>query len=169
MEESMQIGLTRGGIAIVDKKWHEMLSLIKWQFGHAGYAHTTTTKWVKGRGDVQVRESMHRVIMSAKKGQMVDHKNGNTLDNRECNLRFCTKRQNIFNSKPPKRGSSNYKGVRKQPNGTWRSYIKDDNNKVISIGKFQSEIEAAKAYDECAIKLRGEFAWLNFPETRGGA
>jgi hypothetical protein len=109
--------------------------------------------------------AMHREIMNAPKGLLVDHRNGNGLDNRRENLRLATRSQNNCNTTKRKNTSSRFVGVsfdkRKR---RWIAYI-NHNGKKIFLGYFDSEIEAAKAYDAAAKKYHGEFARLNFPET----
>ena len=106
---------------------------------------------------------LHRLILKAKKGQEVDHRNGNGLDNRKNNLRFCTRSQNMMNQKRRK-GTSEFKGV------YWHKRIKKwlaqitVNYKRTHLGYFDSEIKAGKAYDTKAVELFGKFARLNFPK-----
>jgi len=104
---------------------------------------------------------MHRLILKAQKGQQVDHINGNGLDNRKDNLRFCTSSQNYQNSRKRKNCSSKYKGVwwHKQSK-KWQTGIVL-NYKNYHLGYFTNEIEAAKAYDLTAAEFFGEFARLN--------
>lgn len=101
---------------------------------------------------------LHREILKAKKGQIVDHKNRNPFDNRKNNLRFCTIGENKVNSLPTSK--SGYKGVRKTSNNRWSANIKK-NGIQIWLGTYDSKKEAAKAYNKKAIEFWGEFAWLN--------
>jgi len=106
---------------------------------------------------------MHREIVKAKNGLVVDHWNHDSLDNRKENLRECTHAENSSNMKRHKENKySKFKGV--YPNkARWRAVIMQY-GKYIHIGTFDTQIEAAKAYDSRAIELFGEFAYLNFPE-----
>ena len=103
---------------------------------------------------------MSRVIMNCPKGKEVDHKNGNTLDNRHSNLRVCTHQENCRNRRPNKNCVSSYKGV-SWFKGKWTAII-NCNGKHRYLGRFKNEIDAAKAYDKAAKKAFGEFACLNF-------
>lgn len=106
---------------------------------------------------------MHREIMNNPAGLFVDHKNREGLDNRKSNLRLATCRQNNCNS-IKKRGSSKYRGVSYcKRRRKWRATI-NFNGKHIWLGHFDSEEEAARAYDRAAKIYHGEFAALNFPE-----
>lgn len=85
---------------------------------------------------------------------------GDTLDNRRCNLRIATHSQNNCNQRKT-RGISQYKGVYFYKNyGNWRAQIQID-GKMKFIGYYSNEIEAARAYNEAAVKKHGEFAKLN--------
>ena len=105
---------------------------------------------------------MHREIIKVPDNLVVDHINHNGLDNRKANLRPATKAQNAWNRKIH---TGKFKGV------TWSKGRKKwfvrlrCAGKRISIGFFDDQIEAAKAYDEAAKKYRGQFAVLNFNET----
>lgn len=106
---------------------------------------------------------LHRAIMSASKGQEVDHINGDGLDNSRGNLRVATRSQNCANRRSynPKSG---FRGVYPQSFGvTWRARIMV-NKKFINGGNFSTPEEAARRYDELALENFGEFAVLNFPK-----
>lgn len=155
------IALTKGRFAIVDAADYEWLNQYTWQAAYNGTKFYATTK--KGRGG---NIWMHRLIMNAPKGMVVDHINGNGLDNRRCNLRICTRQQNAYNSRRC-RGTSQYKGVHfEKATGGWRATI-TCKGEHFNLGLFDDEVEAARAYDCKAIELFGEFAYLNFPEEHG--
>lgn len=106
---------------------------------------------------------LHRVIMGAiKRTEIVDHINGNIYDNRRENLRIGNKSENNINLRHlPRHNSSGFKGVHyDKVNNKWRARIQV-NGKHIHLGRFIDKIEAAKAYDEAAIKYFGEFACTN--------
>lgn len=106
--------------------------------------------------------SMSRLIMGCKRGDgiLVDHKDGNRLNNQRYNLRRATVAQNCQNSKKRSKKSV-YKGVRAKKK-RWEARI-TCNGKAIRIGTYPTEIEAAYAYDKAALEYHGEFARLNFP------
>lgn len=128
------------------------------------YLRFSNTKWyLAGKGYVKSREGyLHRLIIGASAGEEVDHINGDKLDNRRCNLRLATSNQNKWNrGKQNGRYSSRFKGVSwHSASQTWRAQIKV-RRKLISLGYHVSEIDAARAYNDGALKYHGEFASLN--------
>jgi hypothetical protein len=142
---------------IVDADDYEYLSQYKWHIKVGGGGNSYACRSAGGK---TIR--MHREIMKATAGQEIDHINHNSLDNRKCNLRICTRSQNGMNKRPIK---GNYKGVSFcNTRGRWFSQICSNNDRK-TIGYYSSEVDAARAYDEYAQKLHGEFAFLNFPDT----
>ena len=105
---------------------------------------------------------LHREILKTKGFNIkVDHISGNTFDNRKCNLRLSTQQTNTANQKIHKNNTSGFKGVSFAKNcNKWECYIKV-NYKKITLGYFVNKIDAAKTYNEAAIKYFGEFAKLN--------
>lgn len=100
---------------------------------------------------------LHRLIS----GTLVDHKNGNGLDNRRSNLRAATQQQNGLN-RAPKRGKK-FKGVYvDRRSGAFYAQIAIF-RQVHTSPRFRTEEEAARWYDAKATELHGEFARLNFP------
>jgi len=148
------IGLTKGKVAIVDAADFEWLSQYQW----SAWQHGRTFYARRGRGNDIVH--MHREIMQPPPGYVVDHIDGNGLNNRRSNLRICKPAQNACNTRPA-RGAGRFKGV--FPAGTmWGAAIWHKGQEYW-LGLFDDEIEAALARDRKARELQGEFAWLNFP------
>lgn len=103
---------------------------------------------------------LHRFIMNTPGDKDTDHINHNILDNRKLNLRICNHSENIMNT-ISKTGYSKFKGVCWHKNrNKWVSVIRKD-NKLINIGSFDKEEDAALAYNEKAIELFDKFACLN--------
>lgn len=107
---------------------------------------------------------MHRLIMNAKSGQIVDHKNHLTLDNRKINLRIASHSESCRNRKLFTNNTTGFKGVlryyKKTRDFRYLARIGHLKEKII-IGYFKNRIDAAKAYNEAALKYHGEFAKLN--------
>lgn len=152
----------KGTFALVDDDIYAAIHRMKWWQSAQGYA--CTTFWEQGKS---TNVLMHRMIMQIKgheiKGLSIDHINHNPLDNRVDNLRVCTQSQNSANSRKSKDIAtySQYKGVSfRKDNGRWIATIRV-RRKQIHLGYFDSEAEAAAAYNQAALKYFGEFAHLN--------
>lgn len=104
--------------------------------------------------------SISRFVMEAAYGTTIDHINGDRLDNRKCNLRFCTQAFNLKNRKPNKNGKSKYKGVIVLPNNRYRAKINSD-NKRYDLGVYDNEHDAVIAYNSAAKVLHGDFVYMN--------
>ncbi len=109
---------------------------------------------------------LQREIMNAPKGLLVDHRNNNPLDNRRENLRLATHSQNMCNRRKRKNTTSRFNGVSfNKKYKKWCAQI-SYNRKQIWLGRFDSELDAAHAYDVAAKKYHKEFARLNFDGCR---
>jgi hypothetical protein len=159
-----RIRLTRGLWAIVDPIWYERLKEYKWH-AKGGHGECYAARGYRRGGRTAV-EWMHKVILRVPRGFVVDHINGNTLDNRRANLRIATLAQNAMNSsRRGKAGSSKYKGVSWDGRAKkWRAMI-HVHGRPMYLGGFDDEVEAAKAYDGAARIYQREFAVLNFPDS----
>lgn len=161
--------LTSSGDRIqVDDCDYEWLSGLSWsvdRHGPRSYAETSIRLFGK-----TVTFTMHNMILNPPVKRVADHVDGNGLNNKRSNLRIATYRENTWNARPYKTGkaTSKYKGVYKekcrgQKGGkVWRAALKSC-GKRLYLGRFHTEEEAARAYDEVAKKHYGEFAYLNFP------
>jgi hypothetical protein len=158
-----RIYLDEGLWTIVDPQDYYHFGRFKWYLdGHDGKFYAVMATRV-GLYDIK-RVRLHREIMSAPAGLLVDHRNGDSLDNRRDNLRLATHSQNSCNKRKRKNALSRFIGVSfiKREN-KWASQIRHEGKKMW-LGCFDNEIDAAKAHDAAAIKYHGEFARLNFPE-----
>lgn len=157
MREFMQqIPLSKGHFAVVDDADYPLVAQFKWCYDN-GYA---VRKVTISPGKYK-KLLLHRFLLNAEHGQMVDHADGDGLNNQRCNLRLCNGSQNNANRRLLKPGVSKYKGVRKETHAnTWNASI-GYHSRRIHIGCFKTEEEAARAYDAKAIELYGEFAFTN--------
>jgi hypothetical protein len=164
----MEIDLGKGHVAVIDDEDAELVAGFKWYpmtvegkvYG-AGWKHMPP-----GRYFVH----LHRLIANAQPGEIIDHIDRDPLNCRRGNLRRVTRQQNVWNSGPArKREGSKYKGVWMcRKTGRFRARV-GHNRKQIYLGYFDSEEEAARAYNAKAAELFGEFAYLNpVPEAAEG-
>ena len=153
----------KGKFAIVDDEDYELVNKYHW-IGHKGQSGIFYAIAAYGGRKQHKVVLMHRLITNASSSVMIDHDNGDGIDNQKHNLRPCTNSQNQANAKRRK-GSSRYRGIyRKNQDATrWAAHI-TVNGKTIHLGCFYTEIEAARAYDKAARFHFGEFARLNLPD-----
>lgn len=121
---------------------------------HQDYPATTI-----GSGKKAYKLYLHRFVLSAKSGTIVDHKNGDHLDNRRANLRLASKGENTINRDRLSTNHSGYKGV-SQRGSRYRAFVHKDGT-TIYLGSFSSAKDAACAYNRGAKKHFGKFAKLN--------
>ncbi len=158
---SKTIPLTQGYVAIVDDHRYDEINAFKWCVLRNRWGMTAQRSEPRDEDGKQVTILMHRQVVGALLGEIVDHANRNTLDNRETNLRRCTSSQNNANALKRTGGSSRFKGVdwckkaRK-----WRARI-GYGGLPHHLGYFDDEEDAARAYNEEALKQFREFALLN--------
>lgn len=152
--------LSQGKVAIVDDHWYEELSKWPWYY-HEGYA--IRKERVKGEENKWKIFRMHRVIMGCDDPELVvDHINGDKLDNREENLRIATRSENNRNVKKTWESSSRYKGVTYAAGAEkpWIAQIGYGKERIY-LGAYYHEREAASIYNLAAKKLFGQFADVN--------
>ena len=152
------ISLTQGKMALIDDEDFDRVSAFKWYYSRHGYAVRSAHR---ADGNPK-RIYLHRFVVDAPDDMVVDHMDGNTLNDQRHNLRMCAQSENQRNQRRTKVGqSSKYKGVdwnasRKK----WRARIVLD-GKSIMLGRYDGEVEAARAYNAAALKYFGAFAALN--------
>lgn len=157
-----KIKLTKGQFALVDYEDYDWITQWKWYALNpaAGIYYAYRRKIINKKVyDI----AMHKTIMRCS-SNLVDHINGNSLDNRKENLRICTKQQNNMNRPGDKNTSSKYKGV------SWNKLMKKwtaqitINGKSQTLGSYAKEKDAARIYDSLANKIHNKFARLNFKD-----
>lgn len=152
------IVLGHGLIARIDAEDVELVSGFYW----SAYQPPRSGFYARAsRGQGKIR--LHRLIAGAVDGEVVDHINGDTLDNRRVNLRRCSPTENKRNRRPNAGVTSGYKGVYGRA-PRWFVQIRA-NKKRFHIGSFSCRHEAARAYNAAAKQHFGEFARLNHVEA----
>lgn len=158
---TVQIPLTQGYNAIVDVEDSDLISR-HWY----AYVDKTTCYAISHCGGRKAKRlRMHRIVMGRVLGrallesELVDHKDNNGLNNCRSNLRLATNAQNGCNRGLQRNNTSGYKGVQKCKD-KWKASIKV-NKQVIYLGRFSDKHDAARAYNDAALKYHGEFACLN--------
>lgn len=143
------IPLTQGFFALIDADYIGFASGVNWQ----AEPSDQDTIYVRNR-----KGYLHRLLLGSPPTQ-VDHRNGNPLDNRMCNLRKATVSQNQLNMRRPRHNKSGYKGVVYVSHcfKKWEARIQV-NRKQIVIGRYATIAEAQEAYKMKALELAGEFA-----------
>jgi len=159
------IKLTKDKEAMVDDCDYNMLSAYRWYWAlkprsKFGYAVADLHNIDNEFGVRHV--TMHRMLLKPDRGKVVDHVNGNGLDNRRENIRICTLSQNNANfAVGGKRNKSGYKGVSwHKSTQKWRATLLLG-GKQHYLGIFDDKLEAARAYNVEALKCFGEFARIN--------
>lgn len=153
--------LGKGLSAKVSPQDYELVNNIRWLGSSSGSSGAYAVHQSRENGVCKYL-LMHRFILSATPKQSVDHKNHDTLDNTRDNIRICTNAENNRNRKGKSGSQSIYKGVGVSC-GKYKSVV-GLNKKLIHLGTYQTETEAALAYDIFAHENFGDFAYLNFPE-----
>ena len=148
-DTTSKIVTKKGEEIIIDSADEEKLMKYSWCISKTGYPVATVDHKV-----VKLHRYLLDIIYTDK---IADHKNGNPLDNRRCNLRVCTLKQNARNSGLNKNNSSGHTGISQKANGKYRARIMV-NRKEICLGTFDSFDEAVEAREQAEIKYFEEFA-----------
>lgn len=157
-----QIDLLNGKAALVDEADSD-LAQESWFENSRGYAVCN------GSGSYPYQR-MHRIIMGRVLGrdllrhELVDHVNSNRLDNRRENLRLATNAENQFNRDKNTNNTTGFKGVYRNPGSSTRPFVAKImvERKSRYLGSFPTAVDAARAYDQAALELAGQFARGNF-------
>lgn len=155
---SQTIELSKGKTALIDDADFELVSQFKWSFTPS----RTGKEYAKRKDQNRKTVSLHRFLLGLTGPSLVvDHINGDGLDNRRSNLRVCTQADNNKNMKFYSSNTSGYRGVHfNKRDQKFQANIRVD-KKLRFLGYFNSAIEAAKAYNDAATMYFGEFANLN--------
>jgi hypothetical protein len=142
------------GYSRIDLADYELVRPTAWTLDRKGYA-------VGRPAGASNAVPMHRLIVyGLEVGGVTDHVSGDKLDNRRCNLRRCTTKENTRNTRLAKNNTSGKKGVRETACGMWQARITVDREEI-HLGNYASKELAAAAYDEACKKLHGLFASPN--------
>ena len=154
-DKTIRCLLPIGKSFLFDASDFDFVSSHKWSIENSGYVHSM---------DKEKHIRLHNCLLGSP-GYVVDYINGDRTDNRRCNLRVCTSKENVRNSKLSANNSSGYKGVSyDKRRKKYSSSISVDYRNHF-LGYFDNPEDAARKYDEAAIRYFGEYARLNF----GGA
>ena len=159
-----EIKLSQGKVALVDDADYEWLSQWKWSFAKDHTNRTGYAQRAEGKRPDRKIILMHREIMQTPSGMEVEHADLDGCNNQRYNLRNCTHAQNGMNGSVRKTNTSGFRGVSwNKGNKDWEARI-TISNKDFHLGCFDSPEDAARAYDQAAIRYFGEFANPNFKE-----
>ena len=156
------VALTKGYTTEIDDADLPLISGFRWKALEVdGFVYAARNKKIPGTRKSRVL-LMHRVLMNPPSDKIVDHINGDSLDNRRENLRVGTQSGNLANMRKT-RGVSKYKGVYwNKERRKWQAQIRcGGDGRTIYLGRFDSEDDAARAYNAKALDLHGEWARLN--------
>lgn len=155
----MLLPIHGGLFALVDDEDFERLSKFKWHLSHRkGWVYVVRSNRI---GAITYKPYLHREVMGAVKGQQIDHRDRNPFNNQKCNLRFSNQSQNMMNRTRSLKSKNKFRGV-SPSHGKWFARVKV-RGKTVCSKCFDREEDAAKAYDNMARDLHGDFAVLNFP------
>ena len=161
------IELTRGYSTIIDAEDLPLVGGFDW---HALVCRNGVYAARKPLGNSRTRRGvilMHRVLLSAPESMLVDHRDGDGLNNRRCNLRLADRFQNVQNSKIRGDNASGFKGVSwNKRQGKWVAQIAARGSNQKHLGYFASAEAAHQAYCAAANEMHGEFAHTS-PATAG--
>lgn len=154
-----------GLFALIDEEDDFFVGAYHWNVVADGLTFYAVRTWQEGRRSERITHTvrMHRQIMEPPPHLVVDHIDGNGLNNTRANLRICTDGENLGNRRVSPKNTSTFTGVTYLARtDRWKATIMD--GRYIHLGWYATAEEAALAYDTAALRLRGAFARLNFPD-----
>jgi hypothetical protein len=150
-----EIPLTRSKVARIDDEDFERVNRHKW------YAESRGESWYARASFKGKLVYMHRFLLGADPGQMVDHKDGDGLNNTRSNIRLCTSAQNNRHARKRRNSASPFKGVCwSKSHQRWVARIRAEGI-FHHLGYFLDERDAAIAYNHAAVEHFREFARIN--------
>ena len=147
-DDYIEVITVKNEIILISKEDYELVKEYYWSLNSQGYPISV----IKGK-----HKRLHLLILDKPEGKVIDHMNGNILDNRRCNLRICTIRENSMNTKVSKNNKLGVLGVSKTKQGKYRARIMV-NRKEIRLGNFDKLEDAIKARKEAEIKYFKEYS-----------
>ena len=151
------LSLLRGQTTRVDDSDYPYLAQFRWRLNSAGYAIRS-----EQRGGRVFVVCLHRQLLGARRGQVVDHIDHDKLNNTRANLRIITQQENLRYRRCFGNNRSGFKGVTRQ-HGKWHPRITVD-SQILHLGFWGDPETAARVYDAAALQLFGDYALLNFPD-----
>lgn len=158
---TVEIPLTHGLVALVDAADADLVLAYKWTARPDG-RNVYAARKVRRPDGTRTTQFMHSLLTGYSR---VDHVDGDGLNNRRGNLREATARQNGRNARNRVDNTSGFKGVTwEKQRRRWAARITAGDASRLTIGRYPTAEDAARAYDDAARELHGEYATVNFPQ-----
>lgn len=141
----MELALKNEKVVFIDEEDHDKIKHLSWIYDGSYVVHSS---WINHRS---IKLYLHRFIMEAKAGQIVDHINRNKLDNRRANLRFVTKSQNNRNANKRIDSTQPFRGIELKPSGKWAAKI-SRGGVSYHLGLYETAEQASLAYQKAVEK-----------------
>jgi hypothetical protein len=157
---AVEVPLSQGYVAIIDAADAERVLAFRWS-AKPHYRTVYAHRDVRKPDGTRTKQTLHKFLTGYER---TDHRNGNGLDNRRSNLRDATASQNSQNRRRRSDNTSGFQGVSWYKRARkWHAHIGVGGGPQRTLGYFTTAEEAARAYDDAARELHGEYATVNFP------